>query len=94
MENGSASGMLHDDALYKSTYFTSFTLEVDRYRHSQYRYSTGIDISDPKISAISISFTAALSGLLIYFIITSKVVDDVICYSLTSTADQYRCNEA
>jgi len=31
----------------------------------------------PKISAISISFTAALCGLLIHFIITSKVVSDV-----------------
>jgi len=31
----------------------------------------------PKISAISISFTAALFGLFIYFIITSKVVSDI-----------------
>jgi len=40
-----------------------------RYRHCRYRYFW------PKISAISISisFTAALFGLLIYFIIASKV---------------------
>jgi len=36
-----------------------------------------ISIFLPKISAISISFAAALFGLLIYFNITSKVVNDV-----------------
>ena len=41
-----------------------------------YRYD--INISDPIYRyTISISFTAALFGLLIYFLIASKVVNDV-----------------
>jgi len=45
-----------------------YALEVSRYRHGRYRL---------KILAISISFTAAFFGLLVYFIIVSKVVNDV-----------------
>jgi len=48
-------------------------LEVGRYCHDRFRYFW------PKMSAISISiyFTAVLLGLLKYFIIASKVVNDV-----------------
>ena len=36
-----------------------------------------MDISDPKYRHNSISFTAALFGLLVYFIIARKLVSDV-----------------
>jgi len=50
--------------------------EVGRYHLRWYRYFW------LKISAISISFTTALFHLLMYFIITSKVVNDVNVISI------------
>jgi len=47
-------------------------LEMGQYRLYRYRYN--IDMCSPKISTISISFTAALFGLLTYFIMAWKVV--------------------
>jgi len=73
-----------------SIYFTLYVLAVGRYHHGRYRYFW------PKISAISISFTAVLFGLLIYFIIVSEVVDDVIVIAQVpfwTGRDVMRCND-